>query len=261
MKRIYKDRKALLSANANFADVDLKHYDNMKEVLAANILHATDHKDCVPLNDLYRKVSKGTKEIIRIAIGAINKHFGNDVLIAEIPFMLFDFKSNFTEEGPNKGQATFFFRKEIRQSGETIATYIDEKGNPIKEARGVIWDAISAVDEKTLARLMDEEQDRRNNAVFTPFDMDGKLIAMIKAAAKVHGTAKSDLTALNKMISNKDRRLDIDKLWNEGAEPLEALKKEIAEKQALLEKAEKSKPVAGNDDVPVDEKPAVAAAG
>lgn len=257
MKRIYKDRAALLNANKEFAGVDLKHYDRLKELLAANILHSTDHKDCHPLNDMYRSVSNGTKEIIRLAINTINKHFGADVPIKDVPFLLFDFKSNFSEEGPNKGMPTFYFRKEIKQNGESIAIYSDEKGNPIKEARSKVWSAISAVDEKTLARLIDEDQQRRNETAFVPYDWDGQLINQIKKAARVHGTDKSNLVALNSMIKNKERRLNIDELWNNGAEPLEALKKEIAEKQALLEKAEKAqKPVEeiANDDR--QEKPA-----
>lgn len=233
-KRHFGSVRELNAEIESFAKADTSHYSRMTAIIAGCVLHAADHGDCDPLSYLFRKVSEATQTIIKRSIRETNRVFGKDHIINGLAFPLFSFETKFKGEGPNNGQPTFFFTKVMRQGQDVL---LDDE-TKVKEIRTDIRAAMSAVDDASVERIIRAEV-TANNQRTNIFDGYGRVIKLVKDAAKVHGLPKSDLATLNSILP-KEKKLNVDDLWSNGANPTEYTSDDDAELQRLLAKKEAS---------------------
>lgn len=224
-KRMFATRAALLKEIEHVAANDVKHYGDVKNVIAGCVLHASDHGDLDPLSIFYRAVSQATKGVIRRSVlTVINGQFGKDYPIANNPFPLISFEKNRQHilpdgrKGPDHGKETFFWTPNIMRGEQVLLD--DEK---TKEIRNNVRNAISAVDEATLTRFIDANETANTDRIPTLPVITDDLAKVIKRHAQTHATPKGVLVELNKIVKNidKEKALDVESLWDKGQNPTE----------------------------------------
>lgn len=236
-KRMFATRDQLLSGIATFAKADVAHYQEMKDVIAGCILHASDHGDLDPLSILYRTVSTPTKAVVKRAVKRINIHFGQDHQVAGEAFGLISFATKYEHilengsQGPNHNLETFFFTQKVER-GEKVLVGPEEA----KKIRNEIRASLSAVDEPTLARFIDSAESAANNGITVLPNIADDLARIIKRHAQMHATPKGVLVELNKLIKGQDnsKALNVDQLWDSGSNPNDWNDKKEKELQQLL---------------------------
>jgi hypothetical protein len=216
MANITQKRVETLVATAIKSSKD--HYKILHEAVVIAIQFAAQVGRTEPLSKLFNGISQADRESLRLyRVNLAASDFGAVIV---------------TDEGKERRFDFLNYDKEAKAF--TIAKANGERGEAIKACR----DAVSKADEKELLSISMEapnrdDADRQNNA----FDLWGAIANLIQRAAR-EGWSKTDLNALNRMIPDAEKRVDVEKAANAAKAQLEKAEKRVKDMRERLEKQE-----------------------